>query len=885
MNHRLWIVLLTTFALAGLGPRGAGAAIPESERDALIALYISTNGDSWGNSTGWLGDPGTECGWAYVTCDSGETMVTELDLYNRGLTGSLPAEIAALTHLQILDLSYNQIEGTIPPEIGSFSELEFLFLSGNRFTGVIPPEIGNLGALTHLVLGIPTISGGLPPEIGNLTALQYLELRDLNGPIPPELGNLVNLETLRMSGCEITAPIPDEIGDLASLKWLYLSSNEINGPLPPGLGSLASIEYIYLNDSGITGSIPPEIGSLTTLLVFDLRTNRLTGEIPPEIGGLDSLAALYLQDNSLSGEIPTELAGLPSIRTINLTGNELTGGIPPELGNLGDLYNLSLSDNHLSGTLPPELAGLAGLYTLELSSNQIGGEIPASFADFCGMTNVSLEYNGLWTSDPSLAAIFDTCGSFRDWRIQGIPPADLHVVAATPRFVTMEWTPITWTEDGTYEVLVGTTPGGPYRRIPSTALLFDKGVATAIAGPLEPGSSYVAVVRSMNYANRYQKNNIVSTPSAEVAFSTPPATVYHVAVSGSDQNDCLTPSSACRFIQTAINKTESGDTVRIGPGTFSENLTIDRDLVIEGATSAPTIVDGLHLRSAVAVGSGVVTALDRLIISNGEAGQGGGVFNGGGTVFVLSGEISGNRATADGGAIHNRGGAVVVEDSTIAENTAGSDAVVSQPLSEVQPGSVGFRSSTLSGNIANDIFSRVMGPVTLMNSTVTDNRAGSRGYIIEREGSRFLHAIVAANHSPNCVDVGLDGISLGRNVTDSEECFRFWNRQGDLVVTDAMLGPLADHGGPTRTHPLLPSSPAIDAGINTGSPTHDQRGFIRLVDGDGDGIVVVDAGAYEYGSLPVWIFGDGFESGDPTRWSSAVPEGPPDPGSAKDGHR
>jgi hypothetical protein len=33
----------------------------------------------------------------------------------------------------------------------------------------------------------------------------------------------------------------------------------------------------------------------------------------------------------------------------------------------------------------------------------------------------------------------------------------------------------------------------------------------------------------------------------------------------------------------------------------------------------------------------------------------------------------------------------------------------------------------------------------------------------------------------------------------------------DLSGTDPRLGPLQDHGGPTRTHALLPGSPALDA--------------------------------------------------------------------------
>ncbi|HVZ23621.1 MAG TPA: choice-of-anchor Q domain-containing protein, partial [Vicinamibacterales bacterium] len=48
---------------------------------------------------------------------------------------------------------------------------------------------------------------------------------------------------------------------------------------------------------------------------------------------------------------------------------------------------------------------------------------------------------------------------------------------------------------------------------------------------------------------------------------------------------------------------------------------------------------------------------------------------------------------------------------------------------------------------------------------------------------------------------------------------------------DPMLGPLQDNGGPTRTHALLPGSPAIDNGNNVAALDFDQRGagFAREV--------------------------------------------------------
>ena len=60
--------------------------------------------------------------------------------------------------------------------------------------------------------------------------------------------------------------------------------------------------------------------------------------------------------------------------------------------------------------------------------------------------------------------------------------------------------------------------------------------------------------------------------------------------------------------------------------------------------------------------------------------------------------------------------------------------------------------------------------------------------------------------------------------------------------TDPQLAPLADYGGPTLCMALLPTSPAIDNGDSSGSPSTDQRGFVRPA-GAGP-----DMGAFEYGS-------------------------------------
>jgi hypothetical protein len=122
------------------------------KREALIALYHSTNGNNWTKNTGWreaplhtdgFAMPGRECTWFGITCDDLNTKIIQLNLNTNNLNGFIPG-LGGLSDLTHLDLSDNRLSRSIPKELGNLSNLERLILKNNNFSGMIPIELMNL---------------------------------------------------------------------------------------------------------------------------------------------------------------------------------------------------------------------------------------------------------------------------------------------------------------------------------------------------------------------------------------------------------------------------------------------------------------------------------------------------------------------------------------------------------------------------------------------------------------------------------------------------------------------------------------------------------------------------------------------------------------------
>lgn len=176
--------------------------------------------------------------------------------------------------------------------------------------------------------------------------------------------------------------------------------------------------------------------------------------------------------------------------------------------------------------------------------------------------------------------------------------------------------------------------------------------------------------------------------------------------------------------------------------------------------------------------TGAGGSLDACTLSGNEcAGAGGGIWHGSGLLLLVNCTLQGNAADADfGGGISSEGGLEIVS-STLADNDA----------SEAGGG----------------IHVAEGGSVSLCNSIVSGNRAGSTG--------ADLYGALGSQTGVNLLGTidGVEGSFAG-------------------LIGEARLSPLGDFGGFTKVMLPLPGSPLIEAGLAVpATPATDQRGAPR----------------------------------------------------------
>jgi hypothetical protein len=205
--------------------------------------------------------------------------------------------------------------------------------------------------------------------------------------------------------------------------------------------------------------------------------------------------------------------------------------------------------------------------------------------------------------------------------------------------------------------------------------------------------------------------------------------------------------------------------------------------------------------------------------TNGSYDTGGGIFadNGG---YALRSTIEANYSFGTGGGIASHGG-FIISDSTISGNTA-------------------------KGKGGGGVFVRLFDTMNISNSTIAHNSAFKGGGVYV-SGMPQYFALQSTIVADNVASVGGADIAAQTPLTIS-------GANNLVTAADSMVAlpaetshahpqllPLANNGGPTRTHALSVGSPALDAGNNLANLATDQRGaaFPRVLG------AAADIGAFE----------------------------------------
>jgi hypothetical protein len=266
-------------------------------------------------------------------------------------------------------------------------------------------------------------------------------------------------------------------------------------------------------------------------------------------------------------------------------------------------------------------------------------------------------------------------------------------------------------------------------------------------------------------------------------------------------------------------------------------------------------------------GSALVTG--STLSANSAGGNGGGIDAA--TLLVNRSMVQGNSSRAQGGGI--QANTLALKASTVSGNTAdlggggiaasnatATRCTLSGNFTDGDGGgckstTANLTNCTVSGNTAGFMGGGISaGDGSLSSCTIVENSAGnSGGGLFAGNTVGFRNSIIALNLAAVSGQDGAGGgpaslLSQGHNLIGDRTDFIViaGDLSGDFTnPLNPLLGPLQNNGGPTKTHALLAGSPAIDKGDNAGAPATDQRGFPRKKDGNGDGSLIVDIGAFE----------------------------------------
>jgi serine protease len=232
---------------------------------------------------------------------------------------------------------------------------------------------------------------------------------------------------------------------------------------------------------------------------------------------------------------------------------------------------------------------------------------------------------------------------------------------------------------------------------------------------------------------------------------------------------------------------------------------------------------------------------------------GGGIsVSGGASPMILDNTITDNSSLIRGGGISlHQTGAVVVRNNKIHRNLAhfggglyresfSSDSIVQNLITDNQTDSGFGGGAHISG-----------GALTVLNNTIANNDSFGSALVlgIFQPGAAIRNNLIIAKDgqialaclNSNQATLNNNNVFSFQGIAYFNTCVNQTGINGNISVDPLFVNPAAGD------YHLRPGSPSIDAGDNAALnlPETDIEGNPRITDGNGDGVAVVDMGAYE----------------------------------------
>ena len=314
-------------------------------------------------------------------------------------------------------------------------------------------------------------------------------------------------------------------------------------------------------------------------------------------------------------------------------------------------------------------------------------------------------------------------------------------------------------------------------------------------------------------------------------------------------------ASACDYssIQDAINGASPGDILELGAQTFTEAITINKNLSLSGTGHTTTIIQAASSTSlatsrVITITAGTTALIEGVTIQHGSTSDlGGGIFNQG-NLTVQNSLILNNEANYGGGIANqtdNGNATLNITESTVSENSAlsGGAGLYNLATQNGQTSQIDLNKVTIDNNDAGEgggggIFNRAMAGnanVNIKNTTIDGNSAeGVGGGILNNQSSGnanvdiqlstinnnaaspgsnlyvssgevyLAQSILANGFGGGDCELGSGSVIDNQfNLVEDGSC-------GFNVGGDPKINFLADNGGSTKTNALQANSPALD---------------------------------------------------------------------------